>query len=242
MLSIQLRLLAVASLLSCCLTAAPNDAQVEVILSAYTKALGGQTAVDSIKTRQLEVKLGRGEKFTYYWQAPDHVIQIQRKQKQAAEGNSGWIETKKKKVIKLGRSEANEMQTTANPVRFVHLRSMYHELHVAPDVNVDGETMAVIVAPNSSGSTKFFFDNHDHLLRRIEEFGDNSVYFKHITDFSEYKAFDGLQLPTHLHRTTDEPGGGAGDWKLNKIQQNVSIDPNLFQKPTIGAPISGGKH
>jgi hypothetical protein len=214
---------------------------VDQVIQLYVQALGGQAALDRISSRQLEIKGHVRQKTIYLWQAPDRVLRIKGPERQGFDGGSAWLETKHKKVQKLSRAVQEEMETDANPIRYAHLRQMFTELTSAPREVLDGVPMDVIVSPNHIGSTKFFFDSSTHLLRRIEEFGVTSAYFKHVTEFSDYKEFDGIKLPTEINRESDEPGAEKGTVRLSNIKQNVEINAALFNRPNIASAVLGGK-
>jgi hypothetical protein len=222
-------------------SAAEPSRQVDEVMQLYVQALGGQAALDRITSRQLEIKGHIRQKTTYLWQAPDKVLRIKGQERQGFDGGSAWLQTKRKKVQKLPHAVQEEIETDANPVRYAHLRQMYTELNSAPREMLDGAPMDVIVSPNHIGSTKFFFNSSTHLLRRIEEFGVASAYFKHVTEFSDYKEFDGIKLPTEIDRESEEPGTEKGPVRLSNIQQNIKIKAALFNRPNIASTVLGGK-
>jgi hypothetical protein len=79
------------------------------------------------------------------------------------------------------------------------------------------------------------------LLARIEEFGLTSAYFKHVTEFSDYKEFDGIKIPIRIDRESDEPGAENGETRLTKIKQNVEVNARLFERPNVAGTVLGGK-
>ena len=207
-----------------------SEVRVGKIMSAYTAAVGGQAAITHITSREVDAKQGRTGKFMFFWQSPDRVVRLGKQQRQGSDGGTRWVETKKKRVLKLSKEADDEMQTIANPLRFVRLRDMYRDLQAGPDSQIEGRPMSVLLAPNKSGSTKFYFAD-DHLLYRIDETGVTSVYFKHTTDFSDYRTVDGVRLPFRIHVSSDEPGAESIDWRVAKVKQNEPIDASLFRKP-----------
>jgi hypothetical protein len=216
-------------------------ASVDVILSAYVAALGGQAAIDKITTRQLEVSPHRAAHLKMYWMAPNKVLSEGHRERQGFDGSDGWYETKRKRVQKLPHSRQDEMETDANPIRFAHLRDLYNQLEPAPPVTLDSTAMDVIAAPNDLGATKFYFDRQTHLLSRMEEFGVTSAYFKHTTEFLDYQEIDGIKFPRHIVRESQEPGS-EGDLKLSSVKQNIPLDEAMFHRPEVGKVVSGGKH
>lgn len=219
----------------------PKGKSVDEILRLYVAAVGGEDAVARVKTRESLAAEGR-TKARLSWDAPDRVLWILGPEREGFDGNTGWHETKRKRVQKLPGARKDELETDANPIRFVHLKDMYRDLESAPPASVDGENADVIRAPNNLGATQFFFDAKTHLLIRIEEFGVQSAYYKHTIEFSRYEDFDGVKLPTLMVRSSDEPGSEEGKLRLAKIRQNEPLDPEIFRKPDIGKVISGGKH
>ncbi len=215
---------------------------VDRILASYVTALGGQAAVDHILSRVENVQSGHGAKAKVTWLAPDKVLRVTKHERQGYDGNAAWYETPRKRVQKLQRSVLEELETDANPIRYIHLKDLYRDLETGATARLGDKQMDVIVAPNSLGATKFFFDRSDHLLYRIEEFGVASAYFKHIVEFRDYKELDGIKLPVHIVRSTDEPGAEQGDLHLTRITQNGDVPSQSFQRPSVGTVISGGKH
>lgn len=219
--------------------AAGSSPPVDQVIQLYVQALGGRGALDRISSRQLQAK--GHEKATYIWQAPNKVLRMRGPVREGFDGSAAWLETKRKRVQKLPHSVEEEMETDANPVRYARLRGMFTDLNSAPRESVDGTLMDVIVASNHIGSTKLFFDASTHLLSRIEEFGLTSAYFKHVIEFSDYKEFDGIRIPTVIDRESDEPGAEKGVTRLSNIKQNVEVDARLFERPNIAATVLGGK-
>ncbi len=223
------------------IAAADASPPVDQVIKQYVQALGGAAALDKISSRQIEVKGLGHEKVTFIWQAPNKVLRISGKERQGFDGGSAWLETKRRKIQKLPHSDQLDMETNANPVRFAHLHQIYTELDSAPRASLDGVAMDVLVSPNHIGSTKLFFDASTHLLRRIEDFGIMSAYYKHVTEFSDYQDFDGLKLPTRIDRETDEPGAETGTIRLSKVKQNIAVKSELFERPDVASSTLGGK-
>jgi hypothetical protein len=229
----------------CVFVAAGADVKtptVDTILSSYVTALGGQAAIDNITTRQLNVSSSLIKSAKMYWQAPNRVLLEAHRERQGFDGANGWYVTKRKRIQRLSHSRQEELQTDANPIRFIHLKEMYGDLHVEPPKAGESEGMDVIAAPNHIGATRFFFDRESHLLTRIEDFGVSSAYFKQTTEFLDYAEIDGIKLPRRIKRQSEEPGSSKGDLHLSKVKQNVPLDPGIFRKPDIGKVVSGGKH
>lgn len=147
----------------------------------------------------------------------------------------------KKRVTKLSKGSQRPLQNDANPLRYAQLKQLYPDAEAAPGEQFDGQKMDVVQAPNDRGVTKLYFDSSTHLLRRIEETGDSSAYFKHVTDFLDYQDVDGLKFPFRIVHSSNEPNAKPDDVRISKVMQNVPLKPGLFTKPSTSSVVLGGK-
>jgi hypothetical protein len=211
------------------------------ILQAYIQAVGGIAAIDRIETREVHAQRHHGGKLTYFWQKPNKVLLVEGKKKRAYDGGSGWMLSSKKRVSRLPKGLEKPLEMDANSLRYVHLKQLYSDVQAAPPETVDDRKMDVLTAPNDLGATKFYFDQQTHLLARIEESGETSAYFKHATDFMDYKEIDGVKLPFRIVHDSTEPGGKPEDIRISKVINNAPIKPDMFTKPSGAAVVLGGK-
>jgi hypothetical protein len=220
---------------------APPPRPVESILADYVKAVGGYAAVDRLTTRETVASLHRGARVTLYWQKPDQVLSLSKKERIGYDGSRGWTLSNKRKIKKLAHGAEVPIEMDANPLRFAHIRDFYTELNSAPGEEIDGERMEVIVAPNDRSATKLYFDAASHLLRLVDESGEVSAYFKNKVEYLDYREVDGVRLPFRILHTTTEPGGASEDLRIKKITHNVPLQPEIFSKPQGGQVVMGGK-
>lgn len=220
---------------------APSGRPPESILSEYVKAVGGQQAVDRFTSRETVAQIHHGTTLTIYWQKPDKVLAIGKKERTGYDGTHAWTLSSKNKVKKLIRGAQLPLEMDANPLRYVHINDFYSELDPAPGEEIDGEKMDVIVAPNNISATKLFFDAKTHLLRRVEEKGETSAYFTNTVDFLDYQEVDGVRMPFHIIHESTEPGGTSEDLRVKKITHNVALQPEMFSKPMPGQVVLGGQ-
>ena len=219
----------------------PKTRTVDEILESYTRVLGGQATIDRVTTREVEADEHHGPKQLYYWQKPNKVLLISKGEKIGFDGSGGWILSRKKKLTRLPRGAQKPLEMNADPVRYIHLKQLYFNVQTAPNEVVDSKPMEVLVAPNDLGSTKFYFDAASHLLSRIEDTGETSAYYKHVTEFGDYKEVDGIKFPFRIVHTSTEPGMGAEDIRIKKVIQNLELKPDIFSKPNVGSVVLGGK-
>ena len=214
---------------------------LDSVVRAYIQAVGGQALLDTITAREVHAKQHHGPKLVYYWQKPDSILQIDGKKRTCWAGSSGWILSVKKRVTRLPKGSQRVLQDDADPLRYTRLQQLYPDAGMAADEQVDGEKMDVVQASNDRGVTKLYFDTGTHLLRRIEETGDTSAYFKHVTEFLDYKPVDGLLFPFKIVHSSNEPGAHSQELRISEVLQNMPLKPGLFVKPSSVAVTLGGK-
>jgi hypothetical protein len=220
----------------------PPAKSVESVSAAYVNAVGGQAAVDSITTREVRGNVHRGPKATYYWQKPNKILLLSGKSKTGYDGGSGWEYSKKKKLNHLPLGAHLALEMNANPLRYVYLRSLYpNGVSLGPKEMLDGKPMDVLVAPNKLGATKLYFDAQSHLLRRVEESGEASAYFKNTTEFMDYKKAGNVLFPFRIVHSTTAPDSHKEDFHVNQVTNNIPIKPEVFDKPQGAAVTFGGK-
>lgn len=209
----------------------PKPESVDDVLAAYTRALGGAAAIDRITTREVHGTAGLAAHVTYYWQKPNRVLRIGKRDRIGFDGSAGWIARHGRRVQRLKRGAGPRLEIDANPLRYIHLRQLYSELGPGPPETVDERPMHLIVAPNNLGATKFYFDAGTHLLRRIEETGETSAYYTTSTDFLNYKAVDAIEFPFRIVHSTTEPGGTKEDFRVGKVIENEPLNAAAFSNP-----------
>jgi hypothetical protein len=219
----------------------PTGRPAEIIWTDYVKAVGGQEAVDRLTSRETAIDVHHGKDLTFYWEKPNKVLSVSKKERTGYDGAHAWTLSAKSKVKKLVRGSELPLEMEANPLRYVHIKDFYSELDPAPAEEIDGEKMEVVLAPNNLNSTKLYFDATTHLLRRVEEKGEISAYFTDTVDYLDYRAVDGVQMPFHIVHTTNEPQGRTEDLRVKKITHNVTLQPEIFSKPMPGQVVLGGK-
>jgi hypothetical protein len=206
---------------------------VNDVLAAYTSAVGGAAAIDRVATREIHGTVGLNAHVTYYWQKPNKVLRVSKRDRMSFDGSGGWIAVRRGRTKRLARDVGKRLEMDANPLRYTHLKEMYSELGPGAPETVDARAMHLIVAPNNLGATKFYFDAGTHLLRRIEETGETSAYFKTSTDFLNYKTVNAVQFPFRIVHSTTEPGGAKEDLRVSKVIENKPLNPAAFSNPRV---------
>lgn len=222
-------------------SALDNPRTVDDVLGPYVQQLGGLEAIDKVQTREVDARRHHGPKIVYYWQKPNKVLEESKGARTGYNGSGGWTLSRKRQVNRLPKGAQDAILIDANPIRYAHLKDLYFDVQVAPAESIDDTKMDVLIAPNNNGATKFFFDANTHLLARIEETGVTSAYFKQTTEFMEYKEVDGVKFPFRIVHKTTEPGIDPVDIRISNVETNVDLDPQMFDRPSLGVVVRGGK-
>ena len=98
---------------------------------------------------------------------------------------------------------------------------------------VNGKPVQGILAEQKGlPDVKLFFDDESHLLTRVSYEGKDAGV-KVVKDFllSDYKTFDGVQMPTRLREYHDRKPTPAIDLTIDKYTFQAKPDPKWFAKP-----------
>jgi hypothetical protein len=237
---------------------AQQPRSVDSVLEMYLHAIGGQQAIDSIRTREiLGTVHGNGDAFailegeksalqtirakvTCYWKAPDLAVDIQKLPSGGTsvvgfDGSGLWIiSTHLKHPRRRSDHELREeLEVTANPLRYVRIKTLYPTVQASSPEKRDSKAMDVLEAPNGSGATKFYFDVRTHLLTYIREIGISAAYYPSVIKLADYKRVDGVEFPFRMAFTSPEPDAPTHEIRISSVKQNIPIDPDQFKRSSI---------
>lgn len=235
-----MRLCAAFTILVVACTVLRGAQSPDPVIDAYVQAVGGLAAIERLETREIRAHRGH-DKVTYLWRKPNKVLLIDEKKRIGYDGGSGWVLSSKKRVSKLSKGEQVPLEMDANPLRYAKLKQLYPEVTAGSPEKIEEREMDVLIAPNDRGATKFYFDRATHLLARIEETGETSAYFKHTTEFDDYQEQDGVKLPFRIIHDSTEPGAKSLKIEISEIKNNVSLKPEIFNRPAATSVVLGGK-
>lgn len=227
---------------------------VDTVLDMFVRAAGGQAAIDNIRTRVIHgtirgatntMSLVMGEKgaarniglkVICYWEKPDKAMEIQNSlfgmaSETGFDGTELWLLSSARKARKPDYQAREELETTANPLRYVYLKNLYPAVQLSAPESIDSRRMDVLTAANGNGVTKFYFDAHSHLLVDITEIGIVSSYYKRSVKLRNYKKVDGIEFPFRIAFTSPEPGAPTHEVRISKVKQNIEIPPEQFKRP-----------
>lgn len=98
----------------------------------------------------------------------------------------------------------------------------------APNENVGGIDARVLEVNADGAVAKWYLEPSGRLIRSVTHAGA-PMPGDIVTDFSDWKAFSGINLPTHAVITRN--GEPAGELKLATVELNPAVDAKAFVKP-----------
>jgi hypothetical protein len=223
----------------------PNVAEV---LEHYMQALGGQAALDGVKSRIIRTEPINGEnpesntvlyqkapgKVLFVWGSPSYTLWV------GFNGKSAWAQDSEKSYWGiLNTPQRNSIMRDSESYQGSRIKSQYSNVRVK-GVEKIGEHATYVVSGTSPEGTSedFFFDMQTGLLlrRHIEEqtiFGG----FQIRADFEDYREMGGVKMPFVVRWAS--PGGAWGtkvSFKVAEVQQNEPIEDEKFEGPPPKSP------
>ena len=212
----------------------------EQLLDRYVRALGGESALRKITSRDMKgtfaapsVQLtGQAEIITA---APDKffsrvTIPGEGEFVSAFDGKVGWSSDLRGSSREMEGQELENMRRSSQFQHELHFRELFAELRVLEKSTEDGRPVWVLEATPPAGSPeKFYFDAETGFLLRhdsVQLTPGSAIPIEH--RYSDYSPVDGVQVP-HTLRHKDP----NVEWQVTftEVHQNVSVDPARFAKP-----------
>ena len=225
---------AIAALTPAGPTAASSDLTPQRVLSGYLDAIGGQAAIDKVKSitmtsegsiqgtpiRQTTTRQD-GDKMHIVVSVPSMGRTVQEvvynggKAKIEAQGNAMPVD--EATLAKLG--------SQASLFPLLDLMNKPDEVTVAGMQDVNGKPAVVLEQNDDAGKTTYFFDAESMLLvRQITEFAGA----KSTSDYSMYKPVNGVLL-SHKEVSVSPAMPGEVIMTATKMEVNGTVDPMLFK-------------
>jgi len=221
---------------------------VAEVLEHYVQALGGQAALDGVKSRIIRTEPLNGEnsesktmmyqkapgKVLFVWGSPSYTLWV------GFNGKSAWAQDSEKSYWGiLNTPQRNSIMRDSESYQGSRIKSQYSNVKVK-GVEKIGEHATYVVSGTSPEGTSedFFFDMQSGLLlrRHIEEqtiFGG----FQIRADFEDYREMGGVKMPFVVRWAS--PGGAWGtkvSFKVAEVQQNEPIEDEKFEGPPPKSP------
>lgn len=213
---------------------------VDAILDKYAQAVGGKDAIAKIASRQIKATriepngkdseteeiFQKGGKLsiatTYNSKEKGNFVVVEN-----YDGTRSW-KTGNQKEITLKADEIEQIKRNAQIFAFADLKAIYPKMEVRSVDRIDGREVYLILASLADNSReRLYFDVQNGLLvRRIAQTPTVLGNFQYQVDYSDYKDFDGVKLPTTIRYAMPNVSWTR---KILEIKSNAPIDDAKFQ-------------
>jgi photosynthetic reaction center cytochrome c subunit len=227
-------------------TPRPAMPSADEILNKYLTAIGGQAAIDKIKTRVMKgtILAANGQTLTYeiVQAAPDrayeHFVAPRGAMERAISGNMGW-EKNAQGVRDLMGGLLADLKLSLQLFRNLKLKEQYASLRVAGRKERIGEreVYAITATTTDKKRERLFFDAENGLLLRRISYTDSIIgIIPEQTDFDDYRDVEGVKLPFIIKLSTVDVGNPTSTRTFTEIKLNVPVEDSKFNKPVAAKP------
>jgi hypothetical protein len=212
---------------------------IDQIIDRYTREIGGQAAIENMKTR-----VSRGTETTANRMTPPVTLPIEISQTAQSKvlvirnipggavvegfnGSAGWIKDERG-PCEMPDQRLAEIRRDANFYRYLKLRQTYPQMRLLGTEKVGNRERYVVGATSPEDTReKLYFDTRSGLLvRRYAAFKTAFGTIPDVTDFDDYRAVNGIKLPFTV---TWSRAPFASTRKFTEIRLNANIDDTRFE-------------
>jgi len=210
---------------------------VDDVLNKYVAAVGGQAAIDKLKTRVMKGTYTTGANTLNVeidQSAPDKVrvifVSPQGTMERGFNGSGGW-EKNQRGVQDLGGAQLADLKSGFMIFHDLKLKEQFTRMNVRKE-KLDGKDVNVITGAALSGKReRLYFDAETGLLlRRVASTQTPIGVIPEQIDYEDYRDVDGVKIPFTI-RTAGLDNFSTGTRKFNEVKINVPVDDASFNKP-----------
>ena len=212
---------------------------VEQILEKYYQAIGGQAAIDKLKSRVMKGTLvafnGNEIGYELDQSGPDSVLAVLTTPagviERGFDGSKGW-EKSDRGVRDLADSEIYYLRRYPDLYKDIKLKDQFSRLTYGGKQKIDGRDVYVVRATTTGGKreTLVFDVETGFLVRRSSSITTMIGTIPEQVEFSDYREVEGMKLPFTIRVSVVEPTYSVLR-KITEIKLNVPIDQKRFNKP-----------
>jgi hypothetical protein len=222
----------------------PSGPTADQIVAKYIDAIGGQAAIDKMKTRVMKGTYagfnGTELPFEAFLTAPDKfyvsVTTTQGTSERGFDGTVAW-EKNARGVNELRNPVLDQMKSMFMSFRNIKLKEEFASFRLGGRDKI-GDHDVLIVSGRTADNhrERLFFDTATGLLlRRITYLETMIGVIPEQTDFEDYRDVDGVKLPFIVKVSAVEPGL-VSTRKYTEIKLNVPVDESKFKMPQAAKP------
>jgi photosynthetic reaction center cytochrome c subunit len=218
----------------------PSPPAADDIINKYVTAIGGQAAIDKIKSRTMKgsIVTANGQTLTYEiaQTAPDKAYEMftspRGTMERAINGDTGW-EKNPQGVREVTGQQLTDLKMSLQLFRNLKLKEQYTRMRFGGRDKV-GDRDAVILQASTPDSRieRLYFDAETGLLlRRVTYLQTMVGVIPEQTDFQDYRDVDGVKLPFTIVLASVDPGNPISTRKFDEIKLNSTVDDSKFKMP-----------
>jgi hypothetical protein len=224
----------------------PTLPSTDDILNKYIAAIGGQAAIDKIKTRVMKGSVAGANGMTITYEidqtAPDKAYESftspRGTMERAVNGSRAW-EKNPAGVHEIAGQQLADLKRSLQLFRNLKLKEQYSRLRVTGRDKIGDRDVYLVGATTADNRReRLFFDAESGLLlRRITYLQTMIVIIPEETDFEDYRDVDGVKFPFTVRISSVDAGNPVSTRKFTEIKLNVPVDDSKFNMPA--APAKG---
>lgn len=219
----------------------PAMPSADEIINKYVAAIGGQAAIDKLKTRVMKgnIKTSSGVTLTYEIEqsAPDRAHEMFMSEhgtmERAVNGNMGW-EKNPQGLRDITGQQLADLKMSLQLFRNLKLKEQYTSFRVGGGKEKIGERDVYVLTGITADKKRerLFFDAENGLLLRRVSYTETMIgIIPEQTDFEDYRDVDGVKLPFTVRVSSVDGGNPVSTRTFTEIKLNVPVDDSKFKKP-----------
>jgi len=217
--------------------AATSQPTADDVLNKYVAAIGGQAAIDKLKTRVMKGTYttgGNSMNLEIDQSAPDKVhvtlVSPQGQMERGYNGSAGWEKTPHG-VNDLAAPQLAEVKSGFTLFRDFKLKEQFTRMSLRKE-KLDGKDVNVITGAAQGGKReRLYFDAETGLLLRRISYTQTPIgVIPEQFDYEDYRDVDGVKIPFTL-KTGGVDNFSNGTRKFTEIKINAPVDDASFNKP-----------
>lgn len=223
----------------------PAMPSADEIINKYVATIGGQAAIDKLKTRVMKGNINTSSGLTLTYEidqsATDRAYEIFVSQRgtmeRAVNGRLGW-EKNQQGLRDITGQQLSDLKLSLQLFRNLKLKEQYTSLRLGRKDKIGERDVYVITGttPDKKRERLFFDAETGLLLRRISYTETMIGIIPEQTDFEDYREVDGVKLPFTVRLSAVDAGNPVSTRTFTEIKLNVPVDDSKFNRPAPAKP------